>query len=138
MCERSWHFKSQCYPHVETSQLICTVNQLTGFYVRATLALNGLTDLILELSLLHINSPRKDRRFCPMLDYVIRTSSAICNLKLELLWKVGTQSRSGHSRIKYCNIYQTLIYPYLHLPWVYKFKQKLNMFYIWNKQDTRT
>ena len=28
--------------HVETSQLICTANQLTGFYVRATLALNGL------------------------------------------------------------------------------------------------
>ena len=32
----------QCCPHIETSQLICTANQLTGFYMRATLALNGL------------------------------------------------------------------------------------------------
>ena len=32
----------QCCPHIETSQLICTANQLTGFYMGATLALNGL------------------------------------------------------------------------------------------------
>ena len=32
----------QCCPHIETSQLIFTANQLTGFYMRATLALNGL------------------------------------------------------------------------------------------------
>ena len=31
------------HPHIETSQLICCANQLTGFYMRATLALNGLT-----------------------------------------------------------------------------------------------
>ena len=29
-------------PRIETSQLICTANQLTGFDTRATLALNGL------------------------------------------------------------------------------------------------
>ena len=34
--------KWQCCPHVETSQLIFCVNQLTGFYMRATLELNGL------------------------------------------------------------------------------------------------
>ena len=34
--------KCQCCPHIETSQLICTVNQLTGFYMRETLALDGL------------------------------------------------------------------------------------------------
>ena len=34
--------KCQCCPHIETSQLICTANQLTGFYMRATLAFNGL------------------------------------------------------------------------------------------------
>ena len=34
--------KCQCCPHIETSQLICTANQLTGFYLKATLALNGL------------------------------------------------------------------------------------------------
>ena len=27
---------------IETSQLICCANQLTGFYMRSTLALNGL------------------------------------------------------------------------------------------------
>ena len=31
------------FPHIETSQLICTAIQLTGFYMRATLLLNGLT-----------------------------------------------------------------------------------------------
>ena len=35
-------FKCQCCPHIETSQLICTVNQLNGFYIRAKLAFNGL------------------------------------------------------------------------------------------------
>ena len=34
--------KYQCCPHIKTSQLICCANQLTGFYIRATLALNGL------------------------------------------------------------------------------------------------
>ena len=33
--------KCQCSPHTETSQLIYCKNQLTGFYMRATLALNG-------------------------------------------------------------------------------------------------
>ena len=28
-------------PHIETSQLICCVNQLTGFYKRATLTPMG-------------------------------------------------------------------------------------------------
>ena len=27
---------------IETSQLICAANQLTGFYMRATLTINGL------------------------------------------------------------------------------------------------
>ena len=35
--------KCQCCLHIETSQLICTANQLIGFYMRVTLALNGLT-----------------------------------------------------------------------------------------------
>ena len=34
--------KCQFCSHIETSQLTCTANQLTGFYMRATLALNGL------------------------------------------------------------------------------------------------
>ena len=31
-----------CCPHVETSQLICKANQVTGSYMRATLTFNGL------------------------------------------------------------------------------------------------
>ena len=38
--------KCQCCPHVENSQLICCANQLTGFYMRATLALSGLIHLV--------------------------------------------------------------------------------------------
>ena len=35
----------QCCPHIETSELICCADQLTGFYMRATLALNRLNSL---------------------------------------------------------------------------------------------
>ena len=41
-----WPIKCQCCPHIETSQLICTANQSTGFYMRATMTLNGLTKVI--------------------------------------------------------------------------------------------
>ena len=34
--------KCQCCPHIKTSQLVCYANQLTGFYMRTTLAFNGL------------------------------------------------------------------------------------------------
>ena len=34
--------KFRCCPPIETSQLICCANQLTGFHMRAILALNGL------------------------------------------------------------------------------------------------
>ena len=37
-------------PHIETSQLIFTGNQLTGFYMRATLAFNGLKHAVRLLS----------------------------------------------------------------------------------------
>ena len=39
----TYPIKCQCCPHIEKCQLICTSNQLTGFYMRATLARNGLT-----------------------------------------------------------------------------------------------
>ena len=38
----------QCCPHIETSQLICTGNQLTSFYMRTTLALNGLQKMLIH------------------------------------------------------------------------------------------
>ena len=33
------NFSDQCYNHIETSQLICRANQLTGFYMMGTLVL---------------------------------------------------------------------------------------------------
>ena len=47
--------KCQCCPDIETSRLISTANQLTGFYMRATLALNGLKQFIYR-SFYKINS----------------------------------------------------------------------------------
>ena len=41
-------------PHIETSQLIWTANQLTGFCMWATLAFNGL-----KFSSCHFGLPRK-------------------------------------------------------------------------------
>ena len=38
--------KYQCCPHIETSQLICSANHLTGFYMMETLAFNELIQLI--------------------------------------------------------------------------------------------
>ena len=39
---KSYLIKRQSCHHIETSQLICIVNQLTGFYTMATLAFNEL------------------------------------------------------------------------------------------------
>ena len=41
--------KCQCSPDIETSQLICTANQLTGFYMGATLAFDVLKPRQLSL-----------------------------------------------------------------------------------------
>ena len=52
--------KYQCFPYIETSQLICCANQLTGFYMRATLALNSL-NTVLQISKVHgCSNPRKN------------------------------------------------------------------------------
>ena len=42
--ERSLNLNCQYCPHIETSQLIFCANQLTGFYMRVTLATNGLNN----------------------------------------------------------------------------------------------
>ena len=41
--------KCYCRPHIEPSQLICSSNQLTGFYIRETLAFNGINQSIVFL-----------------------------------------------------------------------------------------
>ena len=38
-------FNGQCSHHIETSQLICSANQLTGFYTMGTLAVKGLINV---------------------------------------------------------------------------------------------
>ena len=42
MGNMSWSFNHQCPSHTETSQLICSTNQLTGFYMRGTLVVKEL------------------------------------------------------------------------------------------------
>ena len=37
-------FNNQCSHHIETSQLICSANQLTGFYMIGTLVVKGLRE----------------------------------------------------------------------------------------------
>ena len=44
--DNSLPIKCQCCPHIETIQLIWIANQLTGFSMRATLALNGLISFV--------------------------------------------------------------------------------------------
>ena len=48
--------KCQCCLHIETSQLICFANRLAGFYMRATLALNGLIRSLVEFYLFLIRA----------------------------------------------------------------------------------
>ena len=52
--------KCRCCPHIETSQLIYTANQLTGFYMKATLTFNGLNDKFLGS---HITIKILERQF---------------------------------------------------------------------------
>ena len=58
--------RCQCCPHIETSKLISTENQLTGFYMGTTLAFNELRaygSSILALKLIHdYFHNRKQRR----------------------------------------------------------------------------
>ena len=43
--------------HIETSQLICSANQLTGFYMMRTLVVNGLMQVMCDhLKMISINS----------------------------------------------------------------------------------
>ena len=56
-------FKCQCCPHIETSQLICCVNQLnqlTVFSMRTTLAFNGLTSLEKKIAIPKLSKTRQN------------------------------------------------------------------------------
>ena len=41
-------FSDQCSHHIETSQLICRANQLTGFHMMGTLVAKGLTLIFVQ------------------------------------------------------------------------------------------
>ena len=43
--------KSRICHHIETSQLICWANQLTGFYMMTTITFNELTTSILNVNM---------------------------------------------------------------------------------------
>ena len=62
--------KCQCCPHIETSQSICCANQLTGFSMRATMALNGLS-AILKASLF----------FSILINMAISSNQISCKIK---------------------------------------------------------
>ena len=47
-CLSSFNLLNASCFHIETSQLICTANKLTGFFIKATLAFNGLHTAFLE------------------------------------------------------------------------------------------
>ena len=53
----SWPFNDQCSYHIETSQVICWANQLTGFYIMGTLVVKMLRD-----TLLHQNTEKVIKR----------------------------------------------------------------------------
>ena len=52
---QSWLIKRQSCHHIKTSQLICRANQLTGFYMIATLAFNELSKFFMPF-LFHIRN----------------------------------------------------------------------------------
>ena len=53
-------FNDQCPSHIETSQLICIANQLTGFYVRGTLIVKELIQIYAEYRISSHNESRGD------------------------------------------------------------------------------
>ena len=76
--------KRQNFNHVESSQLICEANQLTGFYITATLALN-------ELKLHHTKSYQGKKKCLNY--YILFNAFHVTGLfpypmkKLENIWK---------------------------------------------------
>ena len=40
---------NQCFHHIETSQLICRANQLTGFYIMGAMIVKGLKNLQIKI-----------------------------------------------------------------------------------------
>ena len=52
--EASYAFNDQCSHHIETSQLIWSGKQLTGFYVMGTLVIKKLANLYCKLTSFYI------------------------------------------------------------------------------------
>ena len=52
-------FNDQCFPHIETNQLICRANQLTGFYMMGTLVVKGLIEIYVDNILIFLALKQK-------------------------------------------------------------------------------
>ena len=63
--QTSLTIECQCCLHTETSQLICCGNQLTGFYMRSTLAFTGLI-LPSQSNKVNPNQPIKLQKITPI------------------------------------------------------------------------
>ena len=73
--------KWQCCPHIETSQFIRTANQLTGFYMRATLALNRLSYLCLisDVSLVNWKSSTNQSMRRSLFEFIANSIVKVVN-----------------------------------------------------------
>ena len=71
--------KCQCCPHIETSQLTCTANQLAGFYMRATVARNGLSNiyLLVTQNFLKTNKTNIPNRYNASCVYVLEIKKCL-------------------------------------------------------------
>ena len=49
---KRWPLTEQCFPHVETSQMICSANHFTGFYLRRSQVVDELTIKTLDINTL--------------------------------------------------------------------------------------
>ena len=56
-------FNDQCFHHIETNQLICRANQLTGFYMMGTLVVKGLIEIYVDNILIFLALKQKKNFF---------------------------------------------------------------------------
>ena len=92
-------------PHIETSQLICTANQLTGFYMRATLVLNGLG-----------NKSLYGRPLTEKYETSINIVNASCSSSIELIYIFSSPSNqciAWNSNFFLCMVAPRVFYLFL-------------------------
>ena len=102
--------KCQCCRHIETSQLICTANQLTGFYMRATLALNGL--IICECFKIRFKNSNlishifSVKTVIYLLQFNNRNTRTRCKIYSKLTIKTPERRQAIHARYFYLFVFE--------------------------------